>query len=101
MKRNIKREMSLVSFSFHDFITWGTNDVVVSTAAVNPISVIPSHCITDIITYYRRVGGIEGWKIGKAESWKENANPLIFQPSNLLIDIFWISPNPCRKGVRC
>jgi len=49
MITNIKREMSLVSFSFHDFINWGTNDVVVSTAAANPISVIPSGCI---IRYY-------------------------------------------------
>src|SRR5208337_166007 len=53
MKINIKREMSLVSFSFHDFITWGTNDVVVNTAAANPISVIQSNCILYIIIIRR------------------------------------------------
>gem|GEM_PF-4406874 len=50
MIRNIKREMSLVSFIFQDFINWGTSDVVVSMAATNPMIVIPSHCIIDIIT---------------------------------------------------
>lgn len=51
MKINIKREISLVSFNFQVFINWGTNDDVVSTAAANPISVIPSNCILDIITH--------------------------------------------------
>src|SRR5208337_4422222 len=51
MKINIKREMSLVSFSFQVFINWGTNDEVVNTAATNPIIVIPSNCIVHIITY--------------------------------------------------
>ena len=51
MITNIKREMSLVSFSFQVFITWGTNDEVVNTAATNPISVIPSNCMVHIITY--------------------------------------------------
>jgi hypothetical protein len=47
--RNIKREMSLASFILHNFMTCGNNDAVVSTAATNPISVIPSG---SIMKYY-------------------------------------------------
>ena len=45
MIRNIKKDMSLVSFILQDFISWGTRDVVVSMAATNPISVIPQYRI--------------------------------------------------------